>query len=118
MEGDREAALAHLRRALDRDPARPETHAHLAELTGRAPRITARSLEQTLHLADAHPYDPWALVSAADGLQRAGRPEESRGYLEKAVWLADRDPASALVATRLLAKLDDAWVDRPVVPPV
>ncbi len=115
MEGDREAALAHLRQALDRDPARPETHAHLAELTGRAPRVRTRSLEQTLHLADAHPYDPWALVSAADGLQRAGRPEESRGYLEKAVWLADRDPASALVATRLLAKLDDAWVDRPVV---
>jgi tetratricopeptide (TPR) repeat protein len=116
MEGDRGAAIAHLRQALDRDPARQETHAHLAALTGRAPRVTARSLEETLHVADAHPYDPWALVSAADGLQRAGRPKESRGYLEKAVWLADRDPASALAATRLLAKLDDAWVGRPVIP--
>jgi tetratricopeptide (TPR) repeat protein len=116
MEGDREAALAHLRQALDRDPARPETHAHLSELTGRAPRGSARSLEETLHRVAAHPYDPWALVSAADGLQRAGRPGESRRYLEKAVWLADRDPDSALAATRLLAKLDEAWVDRPLVP--
>jgi tetratricopeptide (TPR) repeat protein len=115
-EGDREAALAHLRQALDRDPARPEAHAHLAELTGRAPRGSARSLEEALQLAAAHPYDPWALVSAADGLQRADRPGESRRYLEKAVWLADRDPDSAVAATRLLAKLDDAWVDRPLIP--
>jgi tetratricopeptide (TPR) repeat protein len=116
QEGDRGAALAHLRRALARDPSRPEIHARLAELTGPAPRGDTPSPPEALRLAEAHPYDPWALLGAAEALQRAGRSDAARGYLEKAVWLADLDPASATEAARRLAVLDGESAGFRVVP--
>ena len=116
LDGNREAALAHLRRALARGSARPEVHARLAELTGPAPRGASLSSAETLRLAEAHPYDPWALVGAAEVLERTGQREAARGVLEKALWIGDRDPASALVAVRRLARLDGAWAGIRLVP--
>jgi hypothetical protein len=66
-------------------------------------------------MAEAHPYDPWALVRGAEVMARAGRREEAIGQLELAVWLFDLDPPSGRLAVRRLAALDDDWRDRHVV---
>ena len=54
-------------------------------------------------------------MSAADAVVAAGRPDLAPEYLQLAVWLADRDPASARVAVRRLRELDDRWSERRVV---
>lgn len=113
--GDRSAARRHLDRAVASDSTRSDAHARLAELTGPASRSAAPSDDQALRLAQAHPYDPWALLRAAEALLRGGNREAAVGTLEKVVWLADLDPPSATTALRLLSTLQEGWGQRRVV---
>jgi tetratricopeptide (TPR) repeat protein len=113
--GDREAARRYLEQAVTRDNARFDAHAKLAELTGPAPRSAAPRGNQALRLALAHPYDPWALLHAAETLLRDGQRDAAIGALEKVVWLADLDPPSAITALRLLSTLQEGWGRRRVV---
>jgi tetratricopeptide (TPR) repeat protein len=113
--GSREAARELLERAVQADPSRADPHARLAELTGRAPHVKPRSIDEALGLVLAHPYDPWALLQAGGRLARVGRVPEAVVLLEKAVWLADADPASATRALRLLSTLDEDWARRRVI---
>jgi tetratricopeptide (TPR) repeat protein len=113
--GDRAAARRHLDRAVASDSARSDAHARLAELTGPAPRSAAPSVDQALRLAQAHPYDPWALLHAAEALLRRGNRDAAIGTLEKVVWLADLDPPSATTALRMLSTLQAGWGQRRVV---
>lgn len=114
-QGNLQSALEHLFRARARAPQRPDVHAGLARLTGPAPRHQDLVPERALRMAEAHPYDPWALVRAAEVMARAGRRDAAIGQLEKAVWLFDLDPPSARIALRQLAALDADWRDRQVV---
>lgn len=91
-------------------------HARLAQLTGRAARANPASLDEALGLAEAHPYDPAALVAAGALLADAGRGAEALPLLEKAVWLSDLDPAAAHRALVLLPGLSPEWSRRRVVP--
>jgi tetratricopeptide (TPR) repeat protein len=113
--GNRAAARRHLDRAVASDNARSDAHARLAELTGPAPRGAAPSGDEALRLARAHPYDPWALLRAAETLLRGGDREAAIGTLEKVVWLADLDPPSATTALRLLSTLQAGWGQRRMV---
>jgi len=114
--GDASAARREAERALALDPAQPAAHALLSELTGPAPAGDARSAEQALARASAHPYDAAALVAAAEALARAGRPADAAALLEKALWLADTNPAAAAEALARLPALDPRWRTRRAVP--
>lgn len=115
-EGHPDAARAALERAARRDFGQPGVHARLADLTGRAPAEVPATTGGVLARAAAHPYDPRALVDAGARLAAEGRREEAVGFLEKALWLADLDPAAAQRAARLLPTCDPEWVGRRVVP--
>jgi len=90
-------------------------HERLAELTGRAPPEAPADLDAALARAGAHPYDPRALRDAGAALADAGRGADAVPFLEKALWLADRDPGAARDAARRLPELDPAWRERRVV---
>ena len=114
--GDLRGARRDAERALALDAARPAAHALLAELTGPAPAAPARTPEQALESAAAHPYDAAALVRAADTLARSGRSADAAALLEKALWLADTNPSAAAAALTRLPALDPAWRERRAVP--
>jgi hypothetical protein len=113
--GDLRGARRSAERALERDAARPAAHALLAELTGLAPSEPARSPEQALARAAAHPYDAAALVVAAEVLARSQRSADAAGLLEKALWLADTNPSAAAAALARLPALDPRWRERRAV---
>jgi len=114
--GDLRGARRDAERALALDPARPAAHALLAELTGPAPAAPARTPEQALERAAAHPYDAAALVRAADVLARAKRGADAAALLEKVLWLADTNPSAAAAALSRLPALDPDWRERRAVP--
>ena len=114
--GQESAAVDLLTRALELDPARSDAHAALAEITGPAPTTPLASVALAVQRAEAHPYDPHALLVAARMLAKADRKETAVALLEKAVWLADRGPPAAREAERLLARLDPDWVNLRIVP--
>jgi hypothetical protein len=114
--GDEAAARERLERALRAEALHLEAHAELAALTGRAPRRPAAGAAEALRVAEAHPYDPWARVGAAQLLLAQGLREEARALLADHVWFADLDPPSGLAAFRLLRQLDERWARRRVVP--
>jgi hypothetical protein len=113
--GDLRGARRAAERALELDAALPAAHALLSELTGLASAEPARSPEQALERAAAHPYDAAALVNAAEVLARADRSAEAAGLLEKALWLADTNPAAAAAALGRLPALDPRWRERRAV---
>lgn len=115
-EGNPTGAREILERALSEEGALLGVHLRLERLTGRAGGASPASLEEAQRLAEAHPYDPAALVGAGSRLVDAGRGEEALPLLRKAVWLADLDPAAAGEALALLPGLDPAWQGRRVVP--
>jgi hypothetical protein len=112
LPGARRAAEA----VLALDPAQPAAHALLAELTGPAPAGAPRTSKEALSRAASHPYDAAALVRAAEALARAGRSADAAALLEKALWLADTNPAAAASALDRLPGLDPAWRERRAVP--
>jgi tetratricopeptide (TPR) repeat protein len=114
--GDEAAARERLERALRAQPLHLEAHAVLVELTGRAPRRPCADAGEALRVAEAHPYDPWARLQAARLLLAKGLREKARSQLADHVWFADLDPASGLLAFRMLQRLDPRWARRRVVP--
>ena len=114
--GDARAARRDAERALELDAARPAAHALLAELTGPAPAGTARTAEQALERAAAHPYDAAALAAAAETFARAGRSADAAALLEKVLWLADTNPSAAAAALARLPTLDPRWRNRRAIP--
>jgi hypothetical protein len=114
--GDARGARRAAERALALDASRSDAHALLAALTGRAPVGAARTPEQALERAAAHPYDAAALVGAADVLARGNRPADAVALLEKVLWLADTDPDAAAAALERLPALDAGWRERRAVP--
>jgi len=114
--GDARAARRDAERALELDAARPAAHALLAELTGPAPAGPARTAEQALERAAAHPYDAAALVAAAEALARAGRSADAAALLEKVLWLGDTNPSAAAAALARLPTLDPRWRNRRAIP--
>jgi tetratricopeptide (TPR) repeat protein len=115
-EGDPSRAREVLEPALADAEAPLGVHARMAQLTGRAPPAKPSSPEEALRLAEAHPYDPVALVAAGDLLAGAGRGAEALPLLEKAVWLSDIEPLAARRALALLPGLSAEWSRRRVVP--
>jgi tetratricopeptide (TPR) repeat protein len=114
--GDEEGELRLLSEAIERDPTLAGAHARLAEITGQASRAPISSADASVLRGLQHPYDPWALLRAGDVLARGGRLEEAVVFLEKAVWLADVDPASGLAALHRLREIDARWQARRIVP--
>jgi tetratricopeptide (TPR) repeat protein len=113
---DRDAEIRSLTRVLELDGTHPATHARLSELSGPAPRHALTNSEQKIHRAMDHPYDPEALLRGGQALAQQGRVDESIELLERAVWLADLDPSSALEALMALRELSPQWHGRRVVP--
>ncbi len=105
-----------LGRAVRVDFGQPAAHGRLIELTGRAPRGAPVDLDAALARAHAHPYDPRALTDAGAALAAEGRGAEAAPFFEKALWLADLDPAAAREAAERLPAVDPAWAERRVVP--
>ncbi|MFQ5416695.1 MAG: hypothetical protein ACE5FL_06560 [Myxococcota bacterium] len=91
-------------------------HARLMRLTGDAPRGATPSGTASLRLAEEHPYDPWALLVAGREMVRSGADAAAADSLRRAVWLGDRDPASAAEAAALLARISDSWQGHLLVP--
>jgi Tfp pilus assembly protein PilF len=114
--GDRAGARRLLEQRLEADRSDPVAHARLAELTGAAPPGETSSLAQALEIADAHPYDPRVVLQAGRLLAGSGQTRSAQVYLERVLWLADLDPASAEQASRLLPGVDPAWRERRVIP--
>jgi tetratricopeptide (TPR) repeat protein len=114
--GDSEAEYAYLAQVIEHDSSHSRAHARLAEITGRAPAARDSSPDALVHRALQHPYDPKALVAAAEALAARGRSELAVEYLERAVWLADLDPSAALTAIRRLYVLSDEWKRHRIVP--
>ena len=114
--GNRDAEYELLARVLARDSAHSGAHARLAALTGPAPARSVAGVDDLVQRALLHPYDPAALVAAAEALARHGRADPAVEYLERAVWLADLDPPSARIAIRQLSRLSEAWSSRRIVP--
>jgi len=113
---DPAAEVSALIRVLELDPTHPATHARLAEMTGPAPRSGRTTPAAKIQRAFDHPYDPAALLAGGEALAAQGRSTEAIELLEKAVWLADLDPASALDALLKLREWSGAWAARRVVP--
>jgi tetratricopeptide (TPR) repeat protein len=111
-----EVARRFLLLALERDPTRYDAHARLAEITGFAERQPAASRNAAIALAEAHPYDPWALLRAGEAMASSGAEHAAIEALERAVWLGDVDPPSAAVAAELLATLSRRWRAERLIP--
>ncbi len=116
LEGDREQAQELLHAALRRRPGDARAHALLASTTGRAPPEPVRTLERAVERADAHPYDPRALLRAGALLAERGPQRPAAAYLKRVLWLADLDPPAAGEAARLLTGLAELWAWERVVP--
>ena len=86
------------------------------DLTGRAPPGRPVNTHEALERAQAHPYDPRALIQAGAMLVAEGHGEQAAPLLKKVVWLADLDPGAARHALALLPSVDPAWEERHVVP--
>ncbi len=114
-EGDRVRARQHLEQVLEGDRSHLGAHERLAALTGNAPPGPPRSLAEALESADRHPYDPRAVFQAGRLLAESGQVEAAALYLERVLWLADLDPASAEGAARLLPEVDPAWREQRVI---
>jgi tetratricopeptide (TPR) repeat protein len=114
--GQLDASRRTLVLALERDPSRYDVHARLAELTGPAPRSPSASGTAAIDLAEAHPYDPWALLRAGEALMRSGAHTAAIETLERVVWMGDIDPSIAAEAVDWLVALSERWRDRRVVP--
>ncbi|MGH0037251.1 MAG: tetratricopeptide repeat protein [Myxococcota bacterium] len=122
--GEREAALAAGTRARAVAFGRPEAHALLSDLTGRAPPLPSpapgSSVEErvaaAVERAGEHPYDPTATLAAARALIEAGRPDEAARWLRGSWWMADLEPSAGLESVALLAEVDEDWSSRRVVP--
>ncbi len=113
---DHDAEIRSLTRVLELDSTHPASHARLSELSGPAPRDALADRQARIRRAMDHPYDPAALVRGGEALAQDGRLDESLELLEKAVWLADLDPASALEALQMLRERSPDWRARRVVP--
>jgi hypothetical protein len=122
QQGEAAAALAAALRAREADYGRPEAHARVAALTGRAPAIPTDNVDPAqrarlaLERAGAHPYDPGANLAAARALMDAGEDEAAARWLRASWWMADLDPAAGLAAVELLSQVDADWRERRVVP--
>jgi tetratricopeptide (TPR) repeat protein len=114
--GNREAEYAYLAQVIERDSSHSRAHARLAEITGRAPTVRISRSDDLVLRALRHPYDPRALVAAAEALAERGSTDQAVEYLERAVWLADLDPPAALTAIRRLYVLSDEWKRHRIVP--
>ncbi len=122
-EGETAGAMEVAGRAIKVSTARPEAHAALARLTGRAPpAVPAEGLDASalaavrVRRAGAHPYDPAAAVAAARALIEIGDEAGAARWLRGAWWMADVDPESGLAAIELLRQIDPDWKTRRVVP--
>ncbi len=114
--GDRDTAVRALIRVLEAQPIHPIAHQRLLEISGPAGKRELLDPEAKIRRAMAHPYDSAALLQGAVALIGAARLEEAIQMLERAVWLADRDPASALDAALVLRKIAPGWQTRRIVP--
>jgi hypothetical protein len=114
--GDRDAELGRLSALLDADAGHCAAHARLAELTGLSARRAIANLDDRVVRAASHPYDPWALLAAARVLADREAFADAVEHLERAVWLADVDPVSALDALVLLRQIEPRWRGRRIVP--
>ena len=110
------AAQDLLKRAARVDFRQPGVHARLMGLTGRAPPGRPLTTGEALERAQAHPYDPRALLQAGARLVAEGHGAQAAPLLKKVVWLADLDPDAARRALALLPSVDPAWEERHVVP--
>jgi tetratricopeptide (TPR) repeat protein len=114
--GDIEAEYGYLAEVIELDSSHSRAHARLAEITGPAPAIPFATPDALVSRALRHPYDPKALVAAAGGLVARGETDRAIAFLERAVWLADLDPAASLSAIRQLYALSDEWREHRIVP--
>jgi tetratricopeptide (TPR) repeat protein len=114
--GNAEAEYAYLSQVIELDNAHCPAHARLAEITGLAPTNRLPGSNDLVRRALQHPYDPKALVIAAELLVERGSVDQAIEFFERAVWLADLDPAAALIAIRKLYVLSDEWKHRRIVP--
>jgi len=115
LDGPGDAGRAELERALALDPGNLEAHTRLAAWTGPAPPGAPADPEQAAARVRAHPYDPRALVEAGEWLLREDDVASAQAALERAVQLADLDPAAAERAAALLQQRVPAWSARRVV---
>ena len=113
---DVSAEVRSLARLLELDPTHPPSHARLADLSGPAPKDPLLDRQAAIERATDHPYDPFALLRGGEVLAHEGRRDEAVELLERSVWLADLDPASALDALLILREISPAWRARRVVP--
>jgi thioredoxin-like negative regulator of GroEL len=117
---ERQGRVAEARRALTDavtlDDDNYRAHQRLADLTGSAGRSEAPDDDEALRQAEAHPYDPAALVAGARVRAARGDRQGAVEWLENALWLADLDRESSRRAGRLLTRLDPKWERRTVVP--
>jgi tetratricopeptide (TPR) repeat protein len=114
--GDLEAEYGYLAQVIEYDSAHSRAHARLAEITGLAPNNRISNPDDLVRRALQHPYDPAALVAAAGVQMERGDSDRAIAFLERAVWLADLDPAAALTAIRQLYVLSDKWKGHRIVP--
>jgi hypothetical protein len=114
--GDGEAEYGYLAQVIEHDNSHSRAHARLAEITGPAPTNRIARPDDLVFRALQHPYDPKALVSAAEVLAERRDTDRAIAFLERAVWLADLDPAAALGAIRQLYVLSDEWKGHRIVP--
>ena len=114
--GDGEAEYGYLAQVIELDSSHTRAHARLAELTGPAPTSSTANPDDLVFRALKHPYDPKALVAAAGVLAERGDTDRAIVFLERAVWLADLDPAASLAAIRQLYVLSDEWKGHRIVP--
>lgn len=123
-QGEREAALQALVRARSVAFGRPEAHALLAAITGRAPPPAPDEADLdadararvAVARAGEHPYDPVATLAAARALLAVDRREEAARWLRGSWWMADLAPRSGLESIALLKQVDADWSTRRVVP--
>lgn len=114
--GDGAAAEAHLARAVELAPARPDVHERYAALTGPAPPGDAGDAAARIASAERHPYDPAARLAAGEALLARGDPDGARAHFETALVLADLDPDAAQGAVRHLRATYPDWKTRRVIP--
>jgi len=114
--GNEAAEYGYLAQVIEHDRSHSRAHARLAEITGPAPANRISKPDDLVTRALQHPYDPKALVAAAGLLAERREPDRAIAFLERAVWLADLDPAAALGAIRQLYVLSDDWKGRRIVP--
>ncbi len=114
--GDGEAEYGYLAQVIELDSSHSRAHARLAEITGPASTSRIAKPDDLVFRALKHPYDPKALVAAAGVLAERGDTDRAIAFLERAVWLADLDPAASLAAIRQLYVLSDEWRGHRIVP--